>query len=345
MQKKLGLYIIVLTSILLVISVLCLFIGVYQFEYSPLQTWVKIIFPDPNMPISLNDRYILLQLRLPRVIMALLIGSGLAISGTVLQGLFKNPLASPDLIGVTAGSVLFAAVTIVLGSYIKPYIPELLHYSLLSIMSFVGAMITMVFVYRISTVKSKTNVGLLLLSGVAIAALSGAATGLLTYISTDEELRNLSFWTLGSLAGASWNKNIILALVVLPSAFILIRYGKALNAMMLGEKDAQHLGISVEKVKKRIILLSALIVGTSVAFAGSIGFVGLIVPYILRILFNSNYTVILPLGFICGAILLVVSDTISRSIIPPSEIPIGILTAILGAPVLISILIRTKKKF
>lgn len=343
MQTKLRLSIIILTLVLLLLSIVCLFIGVYEFEYGGFQTWMKILIPDPQWPIAASDQYILLQLRLPRVIMAILIGAGLALSGTVLQGLFRNPLASPDLIGVTAGATLFAAITIVLGAYIKPYIPQLLHYSLLSIMSFIGAMITMVFVYRISTIRSKTNVALLLLSGVAIAALSGACTGLLTFISDDQELRNLSFWTLGSLAGASWDKILILSIIILPSSIYLLKYAKALNAMMLGEKQAEHLGIPIEKIKKRIILFTAFIVGTSVAFAGNIGFVGLIVPYVLRLAFNSNFNVILPLGFVCGSILLLVSDTISRSIIPPLEIPIGILTAVLGAPVLLSILIRAKK--
>src|SRR5690606_29091883 len=142
------------------------------------------------------------------------------------------------------------------------------------------------------------------ISGVAITALSGAVTGLLTYLSTDEQLRNLTFWTLGSLSGANWVKNIILFVVVIVSFYFLMPKGKSLNAMMLGEKDAEHLGIPVEKTKKQIVVLSALMVGTSVAFAGNIGFVGLIVPYILRLLFQSNYVIILPLSALLGAFIL-----------------------------------------
>lgn len=342
MQNKLFIYIILSVLLLAILAVVSLYMGVYIFEkHSFFEIFRGLIFPDES--ISESDRFVLLELRLPRIIMSILIGSALAVSGTCLQGMFKNPLASPDLIGITSGAVLFAALTIVLGGAIKAYIPEILHYSLLSVMAFLGAIITMVFVYRMSTTSGKTNVVIMLLSGVAITALAGATTGFLTYLSTDEELRNLTFWTLGSLGGATWTKNIILAFVIFFSYLFLLNKGKALNAMMLGERDAQHLGIPVEKIKKRIIILTALMVGTSVAFAGTIGFVGLIVPYILRLLFKSNYHIILPLSAVFGSILLLCADTVSRTLVAPSEIPVGILTAFMGAPIFIAILIRNKK--
>lgn len=237
----------------------------------------------------------------------------------------------------------FAAITIVLGGSFKAFVPEVLHYSLLSIMSFIGAILTMSFVYKMSTTSGKTNVVVLLLSGVAITALTGAATGLLSYLSTDEELRNLTFWTLGSLGGANWTKNGILLVVVALGFAFLLRKGKALNALMLGERDASHIGIKVEQTKKQIVLFSALMVGTSVAFAGSIGFIGLVVPYILRLLFKSNYAIILPLSVFLGAIIMLVADTLSRVIVQPSELPVGILTAMMGAPVFIAILVKFKK--
>lgn len=341
MKTKLSFYAIVLSVILIVIAIASIFIGVYQFESGSLQTLYQILFT--KQEVNPSDYYVFFDVRLPRVLMAILTGAGLSLAGTTLQGMFKNPLASPDLIGITAGSVLFAAVTIVLGSHIKSLIPEAVHYSLLSIMSFIGAIVTMTFVYKMSTTAGKTNISVLLLSGVAITSLTGAATGLLTYLSSDEELRNLTFWTLGSLAGATWTKVSILAVVILVSITLLINKGKALNAMMLGERDATHLGIPVEKTKKKIVFLSALMVGTIVAFTGTIGFVGLIVPYILRLVFKSNYYFILPLSTLCGSILLLVADTISRTLVPPSEIPIGILTSIMGAPVFIAILIKFKK--
>src|SRR5690606_3970772 len=243
-----------------------------------------------------------------------LIGSALAVSGTCMQGMFKNPLATPDLIGITAGSTLMAAITIVLGSYIRSYIPEYLHFFLLSIAAFIGALITMIMVYRISTQQGKTNVIIMLLSGVAITALGFAMTGFLIYLSKEEQLRDLTFWNLGSLGGATWTKNTIIAAVILISYFFLINKGKALNAMMLGEKDAEHLGIPIEKIKKQIVVLVALMVGACVAFSGTIGFVGLIVPYILRLIFKSNYHIILPLSAVFGSILLLSADTVSRTI-------------------------------
>lgn len=343
MQNKPGLYVAVGLVIVIALALISLTMGAYSFQNGLFQTLFKGL-ADKNL-ISPTDHYVLFNVRLPRIVMALLIGSALSVSGTSLQGMFKNPLATPGLIGVTAGASLFAAVSIVLGSYIRPYIPSVLHYSLISIMAFIGAMLTMIFVYRISTTQRKTNVVIMLLAGVAISALAGAVTGFLTYLTQEEQLRDLTFWTLGSLGGATWLKNGILAIVIGISFFFLLNKGKALNAMMLGEQDAAHLGFPVEKIKRQIILLTALMVGTGVAFSGSIGFVGLIVPYILRLAFQSNYHLILPLSAVGGGILLLTADTFSRTVVAPSEMPIGVLTAFLGAPVFIAILIRYKKSF
>lgn len=342
MRNKLPLYLVVSLLLLVVLAVVSLYMGVYEFEQqSFVDIFSGIIKNDGS--VSDSDRFVMMDLRLPRIVMGVLIGSALAVSGTCLQGMFRNPLATPDLIGITAGASLFAAITIVLGAYIKPYIPEALHYSLLSLMAFVGSLLTMVLIYRISTQGGRTNVVLMLLTGVAVTALGFAVMGLLIYIAKDEQLRDLTFWNLGSLAGASWTKNAILAVIILVCYVLLINKGKALNAMMLGEKDAQHLGIPVERIKSRIIILTALMVGASVAFAGTISFVGLIVPYILRLVFRSNYHIILPLSAVFGSILLLVADTVSRTIAQPDEIPIDILTAFMGAPIFIVILIRSRK--
>lgn len=344
MQNKLFLYIGICFLLLLGITSIALNSGVYSFDNPSIWAIIKntIIGRDA---ISVMDNYVLFKIRLPRIVMAILMGSAFAVSGTCLQGMFKNPLATPNLIGVTSGASLFAAVAIVLGSKIRTYLPDVVNYSLISIMAFIGAILTMSFVYRMSTSKRKTNVVIMLLAGVAVSALAGAITGFLTYLTDDEQLRDLTFWTLGSLGGATWLKNGILAVVIFISFLFLLDKGKALNAMMLGEEDAAHLGIPVEKVKKRIIILTALMVGTCVAFAGAIGFVGLIVPYILRMLFKSNYHLILPLSAVVGSILLLIADTISRTIVAPSEMPIGILTAFIGAPIFVAILIRYKKTF
>ncbi|QYJ68997.1 FecCD family ABC transporter permease [Flavobacterium litorale] len=342
MQNKLPLYLLLSILLLIVLAAVSLYMGVYTFEKESFTALLKGVISNDNN-ISDSDRFVMMDLRLPRISMAILIGSALAVSGTCLQGMFKNPLATPDLIGITSGASLFAAITIVLGSAIKPYLPEVVQFSLLSIMAFVGALLTMILVYRISTSNGKTNVIVMLLSGVAITALGFAITGFLIYISKEEQLRDLTFWNLGSLAGVTWTKNAILLVIIAISYLFLINKGKALNAMMLGERDAQHLGIPVERIKKQIVLLTALMVGTSVAFAGTIGFVGLIVPYILRLIFKSNYHIILPMSAVLGSVLLLTADTISRTIAAPSEVPIGILTAFMGAPIFIVILIRNRK--
>lgn len=341
MQNKLPLYLIISVLLLILLATVALFMGVYDFNgKSALEVLWGVIQNDPK--ITPSEKYVIWDVRMSRIVMSILIGSILAVSGTCMQGMFKNPLATPDLIGISAGATLMAAITIVLGAYFRHLLPEVLQFSLLSIAAFIGALVTTFAVYRISSSKGKTNVVIMLLAGVAISALGFSFTGFLIYISKDEQLRDLTFWNLGSLGGATWTKNIILAITMVISYSILIHRGKALNAMMLGEKDAEHLGIPVEKIKRQIVILVALMIGVCVAFSGTIGFVGLIVPYILRLLFKSNYHIILPLSAVVGSLLLLIADTISRTIVAPSEIPIGILTGLMGAPVFIAILIRYK---
>ncbi|WP_312992637.1 FecCD family ABC transporter permease [Chryseobacterium flavum] len=341
-QSKLYFYLIISAVLLAIIAVLSLNTGVYDFGGNPpfMILW-QFIKGDPSL--SLSDKYVIWDVRAARIVMAILIGGMLSVSGTSLQGLFKNPLATGDLIGLTSGATLLAAIAIVLGGHFKAYLPEAVQFSLVGIAAFIGSFLSMMLVYRISTSGGKTNVVMMLLTGVAITAIGFSITGFLIYISKDEQLRDLTFWNLGSLAAATWTKNIILAVVMIIAYIILLPKGKALNAMMLGEKDAQHLGINVERLKKQIIITVALMVGTCVAFSGTIGFVGLIVPYILRLLFKSDNTFILPLSAMCGSILLLTADTFSRSIVAPSELPIGILTALMGGPIFIAILVKFKK--
>ncbi|WP_262152371.1 FecCD family ABC transporter permease [Chryseobacterium foetidum] len=341
-QSKLYFYITLSTILLALIAVWSLGTGVYDFGgKSAFEVLGKVITGDST--VSLSDKYVVWDVRAARIVMAILIGSMLSVSGTSLQGLFRNPLATGDLIGLTAGATLMAAITIVLGGYFKDYLPEAVQFSLVGISAFIGSLLAMLLVYRISTTGGKTNVVMMLLSGVAISAIGFSIVGFLIYISKDDQLRDLTFWNMGSLAGATWTKNAILTTVLLFSFSILLPKGKALNAMMLGERDAQHLGINVERLKKQIVIIVSLMVGTCVAFSGTIGFVGLIVPYILRLIFKSNYGFIMPLSSVFGSILLLTADTLSRSIVEPSELPIGILTAMMGAPIFIAILMKFKK--
>ncbi|QQV01327.1 MULTISPECIES: FecCD family ABC transporter permease [Chryseobacterium] len=341
-QNKLYIHIFISVLLLVLLAIGSLHVGVYDFGGKSAFIILKdIIFG--NSDVSPSEFYVIWEVRSARIAMAILVGSLLAVSGTSLQGMFKNPLATGDLIGLTSGATLLAAISIVLGGHFKEYLPEAVQFSLVGISAFVGALLAMILVYRISTSSGKTNVVMMLLSGVAITAIGFSITGFLIYISKDEQLRDLTFWNMGSLAAATWTKNLILTIVLIISYSILLPKGKALNAMMLGEKDAEHLGINVEKLKKQIVITTALMIGTCVAFSGTIGFVGLIVPYILRLLFKSNYVFILPLSAVMGSILLLSADTISRSIVAPSELPIGILTALMGGPVFIAILVKFKK--
>ena len=341
-QSKLYFYLTIGAVLLVIIAVLALNTGVYDFGgTSAFEVLWQYIKGDPGL--SLSDKYVIWDVRASRIIMAILIGSMLAVSGTSLQGLFKNPLATGEAIGLTSGATLLAAIAIVLGGHFKQYLPEVVQFSLVGISAFLGALLAMLLVYRISTSAGKTNVVMMLLSGVAITSIGFSITGFLIYISKVEQLRDLTFWNMGSLAAATWTKNIVLAVVIVISYAVLLPKGKALNAMMLGERDAQHLGINVEKLKKQIVVITSLMVGTCVAFSGTIGFVGLIVPYILRLLFKSNYVFILPLSAVLGSVLLLIADTFSRSIVAPSELPIGILTSLIGGPIFIAILIKFKK--
>ena len=343
MQSKFRYLFLLSLLVLLIAGVLTLFVGVYTFDQSLLTSVKYLLFDREKM--SDADAYVLLDLRIPRMLFAVLIGSALAVCGTIMQGLFKNPLATPDLIGITAGASLMAACTIVLGSSFRAYLPDYIQYSLLSIAAFAGALFTTYVVYRMATKSGKTNISLLLLTGVAFTALGFSFTGFLVYLAKDDELRDLTFWNLGSLGGANWTKVLgLLGVLLLTYPFLLFK-GKVLNAFWLGEKDAAHLGIRVERIKKGMLLMTSLLVGVCVSFAGTIGFVGLIVPYILRLLFHSDYRFILPLSAVWGALLLLLADTLSRVLVAPSELPIGIVTGIMGAPIFMAILIKNRKMF
>lgn len=287
---------------------------------------------------------VFLNLRLPRVLLGVLIGAALGISGSAIQGLFRNPLAEPGLIGISSGATLFAVMMIVLEVKIFKELSGTLGFYALSIAAFVGAGLTTMLVYRIAMKNGKTVITSLLLGGIAINALAGAFTGLLTYMATDAQLRNITFWSLGSLGGASWPTVTTLLPFVLVPIFGLPFLAKSLNALALGESQALHMGINVKMVKRLIIALATLAVGASVAVAGMIGFIGLIIPHILRMTFTSDNRLVVPGSALLGAALLTGADLIARTVVAPAELPIGILTAMIGAPIFIYIVISERNK-
>ncbi|MDA8599266.1 iron ABC transporter permease [Porticoccaceae bacterium] len=287
---------------------------------------------------------ILFDIRLSRICLAFLIGAILAISGAVMQGLFRNPLAAPSLIGVSSGASVGASIVIVLtGAWLQTN--AVLGLSVVALGAFIGSFLITLLVFRLSTSSLGTSVTTMLLAGIAISALGGAVNSLLSYFADNEMLRQISIWQMGNLSTANWTRVSIVAVVAVVVLILFPRESKSLNALLLGESEARHLGIDVQRVKKKLILLTTLGIGTAVAVAGMIGFVGLIVPHIVRLLIGPDHRWLLPVSALAGGILLLIADTLARVIIAPVELPTGILTAILGAPFFIMLLIQQRREF
>lgn len=283
-------------------------------------------------------------IRLPRVCLAVLVGAGLGIAGASLQGLFRNPIADSGLIGVTSGASLFAVIVIMLNAQYFQFLNEIAGAYLLSIAAFVGAALTTLLVYQLSKVTGNGGMTTILLCGIAINAFVGAITGLMTYLASDEQLRSITFWNLGSLGGANWTAVIAVAPFVICSVLFMPYLAKALNLLVLGESQAAALGVNMNVLKRQVIILATMGVGASVAVAGAIGFVGLVVPHMIRSIFGPDHKTLLIGSALGGAIVLTIADTISRTIVAPSELPIGILTALLGTPFFLYILWDQKRK-
>ena len=275
------------------------------------------------------------QIRLPRVLLAALMGAILGMSGAAMQGLFRNPLADPSLIGVTAGASLGAALVIVLGGSLLQGYTAL---TAVSIGAFAGGAVAVVFVYRLATSSNGTSVATMLLAGIAITALAGALGSLLEFYADNAMLRRISLWKMGGMDGANYPRLLLATVVGGTLLLALPRYASALNALLLGESEARHLGVNVNSAKIALITWVAVGVGTSVALVGTIAFVGLVVPHIVRMLVGPDHQVLLPASALAGAILLVVADTLSRIVMAPTELPVGIITAIVGVPFFISLL-------
>lgn len=284
------------------------------------------------------------QVRLPRTLLCMLVGAILAISGVVMQGLFRNPLAEPGIIGVSAGAALGAAMAIVLFSSIAEQFPLFMNFAAVPIFAFLGGAITTLIVYRLGTSKFGTSITVMLLAGVAISALSGAGIGYLNFIADDQMLRDLSLWSMGSLAGATWPDLMLAAIGLAVLLFLFMKNASGLNALLLGEAEAKHLGINVQSLKKRMIILSAVGVGITVSLSGMIGFIGLIIPHLGRMIAGPNHKTLLPLSALLGGLLLTCADMFARVAVSPAELPVGIVTAIIGAPFFLYLLFTQRGK-
>ena len=286
---------------------------------------------------------IVLGLRLPRVLMALMSGAVLAASGVCLQALFRNPLADPGLIGVSGGAAMGASIAIVLGASVFPGFFEFAGVYVLPFCAFLGALLVTMLIYGFSSMGGQIVTAYLLLAGIAINSLSGVIIGMLTYLSDDVQLRDLTFWSMGSLGGMTWESLIIVMLPMCLALAFMLSMSRVLNLIQLGEQGARHLGMNVATVKLRILCSVAVAVGSCVAFTGMIGFVGLVVPHMMRLMIGANHKSLLPASMLLGASVMTLADLLARTLVTPAEVPIGLVTSAIGAPFFLWLLVKQQR--
>ncbi|MDM9622590.1 iron ABC transporter permease [Rhizobium sp. S96] len=294
--------------------------------------------------LNMRDRIIIFDIRMPRAILGFLVGGSLAVSGAVMQGLFRNPLADPGLVGVSSGASFGAVVMIVLGGTFAAPVYALMGIYALPVAAFAGGLVTTLLLYRIATSNGQTSVATMLLAGIALGSLATALTGVLIYMANDQQLRDLTFWGMGSLAGATWTKIAAAAPIILLSFAAMPFMARGLNAITLGEAAAFHMGVSVQRLKNIAIVTVAAATGASVAVSGGIGFVGIVVPHVLRMVIGPDHRYLLPASALLGGSLLIFADVLARTAVAPAELPIGIITAAVGGPFFLWILLRQRAR-
>lgn len=294
-------------------------------------------------PEDALDLNVFTTLRLPRVLLCGVTGAALGLSGALMQGLFRNPIVEPGLAGTSSGAALGASTIFVFGNTALAFTSPL-GTAAVPVMAFIGGALATLLVYRIATLFGQTDVLALLLAGIAVNALCNAGTGFLSYIARDPQARNITFWNLGTFTTADWRGALLVTAIFLPCLMVILRRGKDLNALMLGEDDAAYLGFDPDKLVLRLLILNTLIVSVATAMVGVIAFVGLIVPHMMRLLCSSDYRFLLPASALSGALLMEVIDVIARLVIRPAELPVGIITALIGAPVFLWILLAYRRR-
>ena len=302
---------------------------------------VKISFIDfINGQTDNLQTTIMEKIRIPRVALSGVVGASLAISGASLQGLFRNPLADPGLIGVSAGAALGATLSIVLG---KDLLPSHLYGAyLLPLSAIIGSTLVIMFLFAITQGFGRDGVIYLILGGIAVNAFTGVGIGILTYISDDAELRSLTFWTMGSFGATNWKLIIPGICIILPTMLFMIKEARKLDLLQLGEIEASRLGVNIKKLRMRIVFASATMVGVSVALSGMIGFVGLIVPHLSRLIGGVKHNYVLPSSALVGASIMIIADVLSRVIIRPAELPVGLITSGIGSPLFLWLIYRMR---
>ena len=335
---------VVLAVLLLVTMIMSMTTGASGASaWTIIRTWFGFV-PD-NADDLLRDHAVIYNIRLPRMLLGILVGSALAVSGLLMQGLFRNPLADPGLVGVSAGAGLGAIGVIVLGTTMLAPLTAFLGIYSLQLASFFGGLLTTFILYRVATRSGQTAVATMLLAGIAIAALAGAISGVLIYVANDTQLRDLTFWGLGSLSGANWTKLMASGPIIIAALAVSAFLARGLNALTLGEATAAHLGVPVQRFKLLTIVSVAAATGASVAVSGGIGFVGIVVPHLLRLIIGPDHRFLLPASALLGASFLLCADAVSRLVVAPAEMPIGIITAAFGGPFFLWILLRKRAAF
>ena len=340
-QASLPIILLLFASLAIITSLVSIAVGPMQIS---LANSIMSFMPS-STELPQHVALIIHQVRLPRTLLCLLVGGILGLCGAVMQGLFRNPLAEPGIIGVSAGAALGAALAIVLFSGMTNYYPNFMNFAAVPIFAFLGGALTTIIVYKLGTSNLGTSVTIMLLAGVAISALSGAAIGYLNFIADDQMLRDLSLWSMGSLAGATWPSITLASITLALLSFLFIKQAPALNALLLGESEAKHLGVPIQSLKRRLILLTAMGVGVTVSLSGMIGFVGLVIPHLGRMLVGPDHRTLLPVSILLGALLLTVADMFARVAVMPAELPVGIVTALVGAPFFLYLLFKQKGRF
>ncbi len=335
-RTRQGALVLVLLSVLLFIACL-LSLGVGPTGVGLVDLWSYAT--GDGAGLSTQDRVILEAVRLPRTALGLLVGAGLAVSGAMMQGLFRNPLADPGIVGVTSGAGLAAVAAIVFGNTVLAPVALLLGSQFLPLMAFFGGLVNTWALYLIATRDGRTSTTALILSGIAIGALSAAVMGLLIVMADDRQLRDITFWSLGSLGGATFGRVMSILPFITCVILVIPFVARGLDALILGDAAAFHMGIPVQRLKRIIIVAVAAACGSTVAVAGSIGFVGIVVPHLLRLAMGPSHRFLLWGSALGGGTLLLVADTVARTIAAPAELPIGVVTALFGAPIFLVLLL------
>ena len=308
------------------------------YAISPTQLWNVLRDMVGGSDNPTPEHLVFVNIRLPRLLLGVAAGAGLGLAGALMQGLFRNPLADPGLIGVSSGAALAAASFIVMGNLWFPDLPRALGSWTLVSMAFMGGLVVTFLIYALAQSQGGTRMGLMLLAGIAVNALAGAGLGYLSFLATDEQLRNLQFWLLGSLGGARWSAVVLVGAVVTLACGAGLTLARPLNAIALGEAQAVLLGVDVERTKRWAIWVCALAVGAVTATTGMIGFVGLIAPHWVRMVAGPDHRIVLPGSALLGAALVLAADAVARTAVKPAELPLGVLTAFIGVPMFLAML-------